>query len=270
MTTSTYLFGDTPPDTRSDNAMMLDALAGMLDPFSRRQLRRIGIRPDARCLVVAVGASCIAATLAEMAAHGEVTATDIDLAPCRRHPRVRLVRHNIVTDPLPDDGFDLIHIRLLLAHLPADQRSAVLARLVDTLTPGGLLIVEEFEPTWRTSVLSAPNLDHADRLFATYHQAFGTALTTSGNDPAWGRRAHHAMRGLGLHVETTGHTGTWTGGQAGCLLPYATAGVIRDRLATAGMTVDDIDAFRDLLLHPDLVVKGNLVLSHVGRAPTSS
>ncbi|WP_326549967.1 class I SAM-dependent methyltransferase [Micromonospora sp. NBC_01813] len=270
MTTSTYLFGDAPPDTRDDNAVMLDALAGMLDPFSRRQLRRVGVRADARCLVVAVGASCIAATLAEMAPHGEVTATDLDLTECRRHPRVRLIRHNIVTDLLPDDGYDLIHVRLLLAHLPTDQRTAVLTRLVDALTPGGLLIVEEFEPTWRSSVLSAPDLEDADRLFAAYHQAFGAALTAAGNDLTWGRRAHHAMRALGLHVDTTGHTGTWTGGQPGCLLPYATAGVIRDRLIAAGMTPDDIDAFRTLLLHPDLVVKGNLALSHVGRAPTGN
>ncbi|MDG4764452.1 class I SAM-dependent methyltransferase [Solwaraspora sp. WMMD406] len=270
MTTSTYLFHDTPPDTRSDNATMLDALAGMLDLFSRRQIRRIGVRADARCVVVAVGASCIAATLAEMASHGEVTATDIDLTPCRRHPHVNLIRHNILTDPLPGDAYDLIHVRLLLAHLPARQRNTVLAKLARALVPGGVLIIEEFEPTWRTSVLSAPDLDEADRLFAAYHRAFGAALTAAGNDLRWGRRAHHAMHALGLQVETTGHTGTWTGGQPGCLLPHATAGVIRDRLTSAGMTPADIEAFRELLLDPMLVVKGNLVLSHIGRAPTSS
>ena len=37
-------------------------------------------------------------------------------------------RHNIVTDPLPDAAFDLIHARLVLIHIP--EREQVLARLV--------------------------------------------------------------------------------------------------------------------------------------------
>ncbi|MFY1633656.1 class I SAM-dependent methyltransferase [Solwaraspora sp. WMMB335] len=265
---SPYLFHDTPDTACTDSEAMLQALAGMLDPFSRRQLRAVGVPPHARCLVVAVGASRIATTLGEMTPTGEVIATDIDLTPCRRHPRVALLRHDIVRDPLPDGHFDLIHVRLLLGHLP--ERHDVLARLGAALAPGGVLLVEEFEATWRSSVLAAPDIDEADRLFAAYHDAFQATLVTAGNDPAWGRRAHHAMRGLGLHVDTSGWTGTWTGGSDGCLLPRATAAVIRDQLTTAGMTPADIDAFRDLLTDPGLVVKGNLALSHIGHAaPTS-
>ncbi|WP_434740777.1 class I SAM-dependent methyltransferase [Micromonospora sp. SH-82] len=229
---SGYLFHDTIPTTRTDNALMLDALAGMFDPVSRQRLRQSAIPVAARCLVVAVGASCIASTLAEMCHMGEVIATDLELAPARRHPRVHLMRHDIVTDPLPEGGFDLIHIRLLLAHLPAEQREDVLARLVGALNPNGLLIVEEFEATWRPSVLSAPNLDEADRLFNAYHVGFQAALAKAGNDPRWGRHAHHALRIHGLDVTTTGHTGTWTGGSPACLLPHATTGIIRPRDCT--------------------------------------
>jgi len=44
-------------------------------------------------------------------------------------------RHNIVSDPLPDAAFDLIHARLVLIHIP--EREKVLARLVAALKPGG-------------------------------------------------------------------------------------------------------------------------------------
>ena len=262
---STYLFHDAKETTAQDRAEMMSALAGMYDPFSRRQLRSVGVPDNARCLVVAVGASNIASTLAEMAPFGEIIATDIDLEPCPTHPRIQLIRHNILTDPLPaGDPYDLIHARLLLGHLP--QRHQVLATLADALAPGGALIIEEFEATWRTSVLSAPEPDEADRLFGAYHDAFEATLTASGIDLTWSRRVHAAMRDRGLDTTTTGHTATWTGGSDGCLLPRATAGVIRDKLIGAGMPAVDVDAFRTLLTDPRLVVKGNLALSHIGRA----
>jgi trans-aconitate methyltransferase len=51
--------------------------------------------------------------------------------------------HNIVTDPLPEASFDLIHARLVLVHLP--EREKVLARLMAALKPGGWLVDEEFD-----------------------------------------------------------------------------------------------------------------------------
>lgn len=51
--------------------------------------------------------------------------------------------HDIVKDPLPAHSFDLIHARLVLAHLPA--RDQVLPRLVASLRPGGWLVVEDFD-----------------------------------------------------------------------------------------------------------------------------
>ncbi|AVT40090.1 trans-aconitate 2-methyltransferase [Plantactinospora sp. BB1] len=256
---TTYIFRD----AETDNDVMLRALAGMYDPFSERRLREAGIAEDARCLVVAVGASGIARTIAGLAPRGEVIATDVDLRPCQRDPRVDLREHDVVTDPLPG-MFDLIHVRLLLGHLP--QRLDVLGKLVDALNPDGVLVVEEFEATWRTSVLAAPDPDEADRLFGAYHDAFQAALQDAGNRSKWSRRVHGAMLDLGLtECDTVGYTGTWAGGSHGCLLPWGTAGAIRQKLIDAGMSGADLDAFRQLLLVPELRVKGNLALSTVGR-----
>jgi SAM-dependent methyltransferase len=254
---TTYVF----KDAETEGGAMLRHLAGMYDPFSERRLADARVARDARCLVIAVGASSVAATLAGLAPDGEVIATDVDPTHGSADPRVDLRQHNVVTDPLPGT-FDLIHARLLLGHLP--QRIEVLGKLADALNPGGVLLIEEFEGSWSTSVLASPDPD-ADRLYGAYHDAFQGALRASGNDPAWSRRVHGAMLDLGLEVDTVGHTGTWAGGTHGCLLPRATAGAIREKLVAAGMAETDIDGFRQLLLDPRLKVKGNLALSTLGR-----
>ena len=51
--------------------------------------------------------------------------------------------HRVVTDELDHAGFDLVHARAVLEHLPA--RDDVLARLVAALRPGGWLLVEDVD-----------------------------------------------------------------------------------------------------------------------------
>jgi SAM-dependent methyltransferase len=264
-----YVFADTTTDGNGDadvqRSVMMHALAQVYDPFSTDLLDRAEIPLDARCLVVAVGASKVAARLADLAPQGEVIATDLDHTHTVHDDRVQLLTHNVVTDPLPPGGFDVIHVRLLLAHLP--ERLDVLAKLAAALNPAGLLVVEEFEGTWDTSVLAAPSIDEADRLFRAYHTAFQSVLAASGVDLAWGRRVHTQMLALGLDADTEGHTRTWRGDSAGTRLPSASARLLRDRLIAHGMPAGDIDAFRALLRHPQLRVKSNLALSTHGRRP---
>ena len=60
-------------------------------------------------------------------------------------PPIEIQRHDIGTDPVPEQTFDLIHARLVLIHVPA--REAALQQMVTALKPGGWLIVEDFDPT---------------------------------------------------------------------------------------------------------------------------
>ncbi|OLZ65342.1 hypothetical protein AV521_32160 [Streptomyces sp. IMTB 2501] len=90
-----------------------------------------------------------------MGPDGEVTVTDLEprWAASRSRPaHVRLLRHDIVRDPLPGRDYDLVHARLVLLHLP--ERLSVLRRLVSALRPGGWLVLEEFDCGW-TPVLAA-------------------------------------------------------------------------------------------------------------------
>ena len=67
---------------------------------------------------------------------GLVLATDIDLAWIPANAPFDTARHELGVDPPPaDDGFDLVHARLVLVHV--HERDRALAQLVGALRPGG-------------------------------------------------------------------------------------------------------------------------------------
>jgi SAM-dependent methyltransferase len=261
-----YAFSDTlvsPPD---GHHRVLSHLAAMLDPFTVRRLAQAGVASGARCLEVGAGAGTIARWLADrVGPDGQVVATDLDPSHIPAHPAIVPVTHDIATDDLPEGRYHLIHARLVLACLP--ERRRVLARLAAALAPGGALVVEEFDPCWDQCVLDTPDPE-AHRLFSSYHTALMAVLRAAGTDPGWGRQVHHAMRGCGLEeVCTEWWAQSWHGAQTGCLLPYATAAQVRDQLVANGMSPDDLDRFRALLLDPRLVIHGNMAVSTVGCRP---
>ncbi|MPZ27790.1 MAG: methyltransferase domain-containing protein [Micromonosporaceae bacterium] len=268
--TSQYAFRDRPSDAGAGigagrHRELLEQLTTQLDPFTRRRLDRAGARTATRCLEVGAGAGTIAHWLASLVGpNGRVVATDLDPSHIPPHPRITSLTHDITRDSLPGQ-FDLIHARLVLAHLPT--RHQVLDRLVQALTPGGALVVEEFDASWDRCVLDSPDPD-ADRLFTAYHHALLAVLVAAGADPGWGRNTHRALRQAGLtQVEAEFWSCTWHGGQAGCLLPRTAAGQLAEQLTSAGMPVEDLNRFRNLLLDPRLVIHGNTAVSTIGHLP---
>jgi len=231
-----YSFNNDEP-TATD---LLGALGQMLDEFTRARLVRAGVTTGARCLEVGAGAGT-------------------------PHPGVTVLRHNVVTDPLPDGSFDVIHARAVLQHLP--QRESVLARLAAALTPGGALIVEELEARWSTAVLTTPD-PRAHDVFAAYETAMINVLRSNGNDPTWCRKVHGAMRDIGLaEVDTEGWQRSWPGGTGVCLLAWSGSTELHDRLVDVGMAADDLELMRRLVLDPRLVMRGLLLVSTTGRKP---
>jgi SAM-dependent methyltransferase len=264
------VFADDPSRAGGDgtgHGQLVEVLADMLDSFTVRRLAPYVSRRS-RCLEVGAGAGSIAVWLAEHAS--EVTATDTDPRQVLAHPHLRVIRHDITTDPLRPGGYDLIHTRLLLAHLP--QRRELVGKLVDALAPGGVLVIEEFQPGWDWCVLDAPDMAEARRLFTTYHRALTSVLAAAGNDTGWGRAVPRVMRQHRLlrEVDVELWARSWYGGQPGCRLPYLAAAQLRPKLIDAGMTTADIDAFRDLLLEPELMIHANLTVSTIARRSTSS
>ncbi|MYV65087.1 methyltransferase, partial [Streptomyces sp. SID2131] len=148
-----------------------------------------------RCLEVGAGAGSVARALLRLVSPGgTVTATDLKPGRIAPEPGLTVLAHDVVTDPLPGSGYDVVVARLVLQHLPG--RQAVLRRLADALAPGGLLQVDEFDAGHEPCLL-APSEDDA-RLYARFTDAKAALMRASGGDPTWGRRAAAALRDAGL------------------------------------------------------------------------
>jgi ubiquinone/menaquinone biosynthesis C-methylase UbiE len=255
-----YAFDNDEP-TAAD---MLGALGATLDEFTTARLLEAGVAKGARCLEIGAGAGTIAVWLADQVGPtGTVIATDLKPQHIPAHPQLTILQHNVVTEPLPEGLFDVIHVRAVLQHLP--QRREVLAKLADALAPGGVLVVEELEAGWARSVLATPD-PRAFEIFAEYEKALTTVLVASGNDQTWNRLKHAAMLELGLSdVDTECWQGSFAGGTGVCLLAYSGSKELQPRLVEAGMKVEDLEELRRLALDPRLVLRGIMLLSTIGR-----
>ncbi|NNN37394.1 methyltransferase domain-containing protein [Streptomyces sp. S3(2020)] len=257
---SRYLFDNAAPQS----AGRFHALESRYDPASRKALERTGIGPGWRCLEIGGGGGSLGDWLADRAGpDGEVVVTDLAPSPSSR-ANVRVLRHDITRDPLPAGGFDLIHARLVLLHLP--ERLAVLERLVGALRPGGRLVLEEFDCTW-TPVLAAPD-DSAVPLFERLHSALMAQLEKAGAEPRWGRQVVGAMLRAGLEdVTATTYAESWQGGGEGIRLHRVNTEQVAGLLE---VSAEELDRFLALLDDPSFVVNSYPLVSAQGRRKPSS
>lgn len=261
---SRYVFDNAAAESQG----RLTVLETCYDPVSRRQMAATGLAAGWRCLEVGGGNASLADWLAErVGPEGEVTVTDIEprwAVPRELPAHVRLLRHDIVRDAPPGTGYDLVHARLVLLHLP--ERLEVLARLVGMLRPGGWLVLEEFDCGW-VPVLAAPD-GEAAALFRRVHEALMDVLRDAGADPLWGRRVLGAMVRTGVvDVAATTYAEAWPGGGAGIALHGHNVDQVSARLARHGIRDDDLDRFRGLLRNPAFVVNSYPLISVRGRRP---
>ncbi|MDH6132026.1 SAM-dependent methyltransferase [Kitasatospora sp. MAA4] len=249
----------------ADAEVQLAVLEAFLDPITTRQLDDLGLPPGARCWEVGAGGGSIARLLAErVGPQGRVIATDID--PARFHgeaANLELRRHDVRHEEPPGEGFDLIHARLVLLHLP--ERHEVLATLAGALRPGGVLLVEEFD---RSPLHVLCDLAPEQReLFARVVDGILDVLGTLGADLHWAHRAPAAMTALGLReVHTTVHAESWTG-EGGARLHEINSRQLQDRLLAAGLTPDELARFRELVRRPEFSALSYSLVSTSARMP---
>ncbi|WP_026403126.1 class I SAM-dependent methyltransferase [Actinomadura rifamycini] len=233
------------------------------DPMTVENLARTGVGPGWRCLEVGAGDGGVAAWLERrVAPGGRVTATDVRPDPQAAGPRV--TRHDIVRDPLPDGGYDLVHARLVLRLLP--ERDAVLGRLLRALKPGGVLQLDEFDAS------AAPALDvpsaAARELYDTFTAAKNRLMARSGVDVAWGRRAVRALVAAGFtEVAARSRVEVWDAGAPGLRLLAHHARHLEDEFVREGMTPGQLDGVRELLAHPGFRACSYTMYSVQGRRP---
>jgi len=256
---ATYVFDN----DHTASAAHHHAIGDLLDGFSAERVTALLDLHGARCLEVGAGGGTFARWLAGRVGNGgAVVATDLNPRHLQRHPRVEVVRHDIVTDP-PLGRFDLVHARLLLNHLP--ERRAVLDRLVGHLKVGGVLLTEDFvaeEPDEFVAAAPTP----ADReALVRFERTHVQVLRDHGNDRRWARQALGAMLEAGLaDVANVVHGTSWRGGGAGARLLTANLTQLRDEL---GLPDADVDRVTALLADRRVVLHGYRLYSTAGRLP---
>ncbi|MFH8802959.1 methyltransferase [Streptomyces sp. NPDC017936] len=229
-------------DNRRDEAgERFDAFADLFDPTTFRHLEGLGVGPGWRCWEVGAGGTSVVSWLAKkVGPTGKVVATDIDtsrLAPAARPP-VEVRVHDVGAEEPPGEGFDLVHARLVLVHVPDRERA--LRSMAGALRSGGRLLVEDADPALQP--LPCPEEHGPEQQLANrLRHGFRKLLADRGADLSYGRRLPRLLREAGLlRVEADAYFPVAS--PACAALESATVRQIRGDLVAAGLATDeDID-----------------------------
>ena len=266
-TPTPYIFDNAAEAETAERFASLDALYNFR---TFRFLETAGIGPGWHCLEVGGGSGAVAAWMAErVGPSGHVLVTDIDPrfieGSARRPAHVELRRHDIGTDPPPEQAFDLIHARLVLQHVP--QRQQALARLIAALKPRGWLVIEEFDGriidrTIPTPVRRTPRHSKMAR-------ASRRLMDDRGFEANWPRRLYGYLKAAGLtEVGMEGHLAVREGGSLGASLDAANYAQVRKEAVAKGLITDaEIDAVLARLDAPDFAVFSPVMFTAWGRRP---
>jgi len=244
----------------------LTALATMFDRSTTRHLLDRGVGAGWSCLEVGGGNGSIASWLAERTLpNGHVVATDLDTRFLERLslPNLDVRRHDIANDPLPESAFDLIHIRLVLVHLP--QWKEVLQRLVAALKPGGWLVDEEFD----SESLPPDPVRSPGEVLLKAHAGTGRVMADNGFDRRFGRLLFGRLRAAGLvDVGAEGRLTMLDRGSPGTSLIRANCEQLRDAMVGAGyVTAEEVDRDIARMDDADFMVPSSIIWTAWGQRP---
>jgi ubiquinone/menaquinone biosynthesis C-methylase UbiE len=248
-------------------AQRFSSLEQLHDPHTIRHLLATGVGPGWRCWEIGGGSGSIGRWLAShVAPNGRVLMTDID-------PRfisntgvnnLEVRCHDVGTDPLLETGLDLIHVRLVLIHVP--QRSAVLQKLLNALKPGGWLIVEDYDPVIVDRAFPTVKKDDAAVLRKCL-KALKTLMESRGMDMSWGSSLYQRFIDAGFtNVGMEGQLALRPGSSPGARLDGANLSQVRDAAVSEGLvTPDDIARVMSLLEDPGFVFASPVMFTAWGQ-----
>lgn len=268
MTTSTageqtagYMF-----DNATDEAAnQLRFLGEILDLGTRRLLIEAGLTRGWNVTDVGAGAGTLTAWLSDqIAPAGHVTAVDLDPRHIPTGPNIT-VRTGDIRHLTLEGSQQAVVARLVLMHLP--EREQVLAQLMGALAPGGVLVVADWDCTWRDMIRRSPS-PRATELIERFQDALFAFGESKGADMGWAKRAPEVMMRAGLvNVDSHIESRSWRGGTGICLLHRSNSIQREAQLLDAGMTRDELTELREVLMDPELLLSGYLMHTTVGRRP---
>jgi SAM-dependent methyltransferase len=217
---------------QSQAGRRLGALSELFDPVTFRHLLAVGVSAGWECWEVGAGGASVPTWLAgQVGPSGRVVASDIDTAWMPARAVFEVLLHDVGVDEAPGSGFDLVHARLLLTHVP--QRMEAFASMVAALRPGGWLVIEDADPALQP-LICPDEYGPAQQLANRLRQGFRTLMAGRGAELAFGRTLPRLMRAAGLESVQADAFFPITS-PACTALEIATVQQIRERLVAAGL-----------------------------------
>ncbi len=269
MTSSGYVFDNAWDKERRRIA----SIEEVFDPGTKRILDFVGLAPGWSVLEAGAGGGSIASWLASrVAPSGRVLATDLDtrFVESLQHPSLEVRRHDVTTDELPEESFDLIHARCLLEHLPA--RDSVLKRFVAALKPGGVIVLEDVDwiPDTMLPAAKLPVFPRSGaRLYSKTWRAMGKLGAMVGIDHEYARRLPHSLASCGLvGVDAESRNHLVRGGSVGADFALLTIEQVRDMMIAGGLLTErDINQGIANISDPEAYWMSATVIAAWGRKP---
>lgn len=259
-----YLLGN----ERAEAGVRLGALSRLFDVTTFAHFTRIGVAPGWKIWEVGAGTPEVARWLAErVGPEGRVIASDIDTSwlGADLENGFEVLVHDVVDDPTPHDSFDLIHARLVLVHLR--ERERVIAKLVDALSPGGWLLLEEADPALQPLVC-LDEVGMEEEYANALKRAFRTLLEQRGADLRFGRTVPRLLRGAGL-IDVQADAYFPIGGAANEELEIATVEHVRSLLVAEALASEmELESHLDAVRSHRLELTTSPLVSVWGRKPS--
>lgn len=149
----------------------LAAIEALGDPFTIECLEKIDVGEGWQCLEVGAGGGSMTEWLCRrVGPSGKVVATDLQtkFLAATEAANLEIRKHDIVTDELENNSFDLVIARKVLEHLP--DPGGALQRMADAVRPGGWLHVEDSDlASFRRFSCAHP--DRVDRAYMKFIEA---------------------------------------------------------------------------------------------------
>lgn len=243
----------------------LAALEAAFDPVSQRSILAIEPQAGWQCLEVGGGGGSMAKWLCDLVGpEGLVVATDLETKFLEtidaRNLEVR--EHDIVTDPLEEGAFHLVHSRAVLDHIP--QRDEVVHRLIAALRPGGWLALDGGD---FSSVRAVGAHEEEAAFFDEGFAAVIDAARAIGFDPQFGRRLGPLFRSCGLaHVVTEGAVFEWRADDPLARLYSMTFARLRENVVESGvLPATEFDRLVSMMTSPTFAGISNTLFAARGR-----
>jgi SAM-dependent methyltransferase len=235
----------------------------LIDPWTIRNLGKIGVREGWNCLEVAGGGGSIAEWLCrEVGRSGHVVATDLEprFLEVINLSNLEVWRHDIMREPLPEGAFDLVHARAVLPFLP--QPAETISKMVAALKPGGWLLLEAAD---NVSAIPDPSMTPAAIVLSK--KGWDAMIRQVGYDKEYGRHLYHhvSINGIG-DIQAEGFVTVLIGGTPSARFWKITLEQVQDQILEAGLlTSAELEDYRSLLESPKFRWFNPMMMSVWGR-----